>query len=258
MTSEPETSEAGTSQPDAGQGWRGAAAGSSGLLLMLLGWQAVAARIGSLVLPTPLAVAARLPELIATPGTLGALATTAGHALGGLAVGGAAGLALGVAAGTAWPLGAALRPVVTVLLGVPHIAWVVLALLWFGPQGLAPAFTVAVTCLPLLFMGAYHGMRARDPALAEMARVFALSPTLRLAEISLPQIATHVRAALGSATGMSFKVAVMAEVLSGGAGVGGHIATARAYLETDLVLAWIALTVALLLALEAGAARVLR
>jgi NitT/TauT family transport system permease protein len=235
--------------------WGDAAAAASGLLLMLLAWQAAHARTGSLVLPSPLAVAARLADVIVAPGTFASLATTVGDALGGLVVGGAIGLVAGILAGAARPIGAALQPLATVLLGVPHIAWVVLALLWFGPQGMAPAFTVAVTSVPLLFVGACHGMRARDPTLAEMARVFALAPAQRLVEITVPQIATYVRAALAGAIGMSFKVAVMAEVLSGGSGVGGRIATARAYLETDLVLAWIVLTMALLLALEAALRR---
>lgn len=229
-----------------------------GLLALVLGWQAVAWRAGSIVLPGPGEVAARLPALLADPASWQALATTAADALGGLAVGGGIGLAAGLLAGAGKPLGAAMQPVATVLLGVPQIAWVVLALLWLGPTGAASGATVAVACAPMLFLGTWHGLRARDPALAEMGRVFGLSPRLRLTEIALPQIASHVRAALATALGMSFKVAVMAEVLSGGLGVGGRIATARAYLQTDVVLAWIVLTVALLLALQAAAERALR
>jgi NitT/TauT family transport system permease protein len=224
---------------------------------LLLVWQLVHVRTGPLVLPSPLVVAARVRELLSAPGTLAALATTMADALGGLFVGGAVGFAAGTLAGASRPLGAALRPVASIVLGVPQIAWVVLALLWFGPQGLAPGFTVAATTLPLLFIGAYHGMRARDPALAEMAEVFALPAMQRFADITAPQIGLHLRAAFAGALGMSFKVAVMAEVLSGGVGVGGEIATARAYLETDLVLAWIVLTVALLLAIEAATNRAL-
>lgn len=231
---------------------------ASGLLAGVLLWQAVAWRAGVLVLPGPDAVAVRLPALLADPATWAALAATARDALGGLALGGAVGLAAGLAGGASRTLGAALAPVATVLLGVPQIAWVVLALMAFGPTGGANVATVAVACAPMLFLGAWHGMRARDPALAEMAHVFRLPTALRLAEVVLPQIASHVRAALATALGLSFKVAVMSEVLGGGLGVGGRIATARAYLETDLVLAWIVLTVALLLALQAAAGRVLR
>ncbi len=243
---------------DRGAGWRDLVASACGLALLLLVWQVVHARTGSLVLTSPLAVAGRVRELLAAPGTLAVLGTTTLDALGGLAAGGVVGFVAGALAGAARPLGAALRPVATVILGVPHIAWVVLALLWFGPQGLAPGFTVAITCLPLLFIGAFHGMRARDPALAEVARVFALPRAQRFIDIAVPQIAEHVRAALAGAVGMGFKVAVMAEVLSGGVGVGGQIATARAYLETDVVLAWIVLTVSLLLAIETVATRMLR
>jgi NitT/TauT family transport system permease protein len=235
----------------------------SGLLAATLGlgcflalWQLAHIGAGALVLPSPLAVARRTAELAAAPGTLAALGITAADALGGLCAGGLAGLLLGAVAGAVRPVGDALRPVITIILGVPQIAWVVLALLWFGPRGLAPAFTVALTSLPVLFAGTYHGMRARDPDLAGMARAFALPRLLRATDIMLPQLLTHVLPALATALGLAFKVAVMAEVLSGGSGVGGQVATARAYLETDLVLAWIVLVVALLLGLDAALARI--
>ncbi len=226
-----------------------------GLAGFLALWQFVHGVTGALVLPSPGSVARRVTELSGAPGTLDALGTTTLDALGGLGVGGLAGVLLGAAGGAVRPVGDALRPVITIVLGVPNIAWVVLALLWFGPRGLAPAFTVALTCLPVLFAGTYHGMRARDPDLAEMARVFAVPPLMRATDLALPQIGAHILPALGTALGLAFKVAVMAEVLSGGSGVGGQIATARAYLETDLVLAWIVLIVAVLLALDAALAR---
>jgi NitT/TauT family transport system permease protein len=221
-------------------------------------WQLVHLATGPLVLPSPATVLRRVAELAATPGTLAVLGTTAADALGGLCAGAFVGLLLGGLAGAVRPVGEALRPVVTVILGVPHIAWVVLALLWFGPQGLAPAFTVALTALPILFAGACQGMRSRDPELKEMAHVFALPPAMRVTELALPQLLVHVLPAMATALGMAFKVAVMAEVLSGGDGVGGRIATARAYLETDLVLAWIALVVVLLLAIDAALAHAVR
>lgn len=74
------------------------------------------------------------------------------------------------------------------------------------------------------------------------------------------------RIAVGDGVGELFEFAVdlgdggggMTEVLSGGSGVGGRIATARAYLETDLVLARIVLIVTVLLLLDAALARLVR
>ncbi len=226
-----------------------------GLLLLALVWQGVHGLTGSLVLPSPLQVARRVAELLALPGTAAALSVTLHDSLFGLLAGGGLGLLLGLAAGLARPVGSALRPIVTLLMGVPHIAWVVLALLWFGPRGMAPGFTVAVTCLPLLFFAAWHGMQARDPQLAAMAAAFRLPLRQRLQDVVLPQLAMPLRAAGVAALGMAVKVAIMAELLSGGTGVGGQIATARAYLESDLVLAWIVLVVLPLLPLEAALAR---
>ncbi|CAL8977469.1 Riboflavin transport system permease protein RibX [Rhodoplanes serenus] len=221
--------------------------GGLGLLALGLAWEAGHRAFGPFVLPAPAEAGARLAALLADGDAWPALAVTAGNALGGWLAGALVGAGLGIAGGLVGPLGAALRPVVTVTLGVPPIAWVVLALLWFGPRGGAPAFTVLVTAMPVVFAAAFQGLAARDPRLGEMATVYGAPLLLRLRMLILPQLLDHLLPALATALALAFKVAVMAEVLGGGVGIGGRIATARAHLDLVETMAWILLVVAVLL-----------
>ncbi|BBF93118.1 ABC transporter permease [Blastochloris tepida] len=225
--------------------------GAAGLAGLVLAWEAGHRALGPLVLPAPAETFATLAALILSGKAGPALAVTAADALGGWLGGAVLGAALGVAGGLVPPLGAALRPVTTVILGVPPIAWVVLSLLWFGPAGLSAGFTVLVTVLPIVFAGAFQGILARDPALGEMARAFGAPPLLKLRALILPQLLDHLLPALATALAFAWKVAVMAEVLGGGTGIGGEIATARAHLDLAMTLAWVMLAVALLLACDA-------
>ena len=54
------------------------------------------------------------------------------------------------------------RPLVTVLLGTPPIAWLVLAMLWFGMSDGTPVFTVFIACFPVVFASALQGTRTLD------------------------------------------------------------------------------------------------
>ncbi|MFG1478111.1 ABC transporter permease subunit [Xanthobacter sp. V4C-4] len=225
--------------------------GALGVALLLAAWQWGFQAFGPFVLPSLPDTARAIWRLFATGQALPALAATAGHALGGFAAGGAAGLAAGLAGGLVLPVGAAMAPVLIMILGTPPIAWVVLALLWFGPGGGAPAFTVAVTAAPIVFLAALQGVRSRDPRLDEMARIYRAPPWQRASDLILPALADHLVPAFATALAFSFKVAVMAEVLSGASGVGGGIATARAYLDLAETMAWIVLVVAFLLAADA-------
>lgn len=225
--------------------------GLFGVLLLLAAWQWGFYAFGPFVLPSLQDTAWAIWRLFAEGLAVPALLATAGHALSGFVIGGAVGLVLGLAGGLVVPVGAMTAPVLIMILGTPPIAWVVLALLWFGPGGGAPAFTVAVTAAPIVFLAAMQGVRSRDPRLEEMARVYRAPVWQRATDLILPALADHLVPAFATALAFSFKVAVMAEVLSGANGVGGGIADARAYLDLGETMAWIVLVVVFLLITDA-------
>ncbi|MCB1983782.1 MAG: ABC transporter permease, partial [Rhodoferax sp.] len=70
------------------------------------------------------------------------LAVTARRALLGFALALAAGSLLGVLAGLSMGPAMLARPLVTVMLGMPPVAWLVLARRWFGAGAGTPVFTV--------------------------------------------------------------------------------------------------------------------
>ncbi|MFS8038129.1 ABC transporter permease [Xanthobacter sp. AM11] len=224
---------------------------AAGLALLAAAWQWGAVAFGPFVLPTLAETARAVVRLVASGVAAPALLETAAHALGGCLAGAGVGLLVGMAGGLLLPVGAMSRPVFTALLGTPPIAWVVLALLWFGPGGMAAAFTVAVTAAPIVFLAALQGVRSRDPALTEMARLYRVPPLMRLTDLLLPSLADFLVPAFATALAFSFKVAVMAEVLSGADGVGGGIATARAHFDLPQTMAWIVMAVAVLLLADA-------
>lgn len=221
--------------------------GILGMALLLGSWQVAALRLGPFVLPTLPETAAAGIALFAEGKGLPALAETALHAGGGFLIGSAAGLVIGLGGGFAPPLGAMSTPVLVAILGTPPVAWVVLALLWFGAGGATATFTVAITAAPIVFLAALQGVRSRDPRLAEMARAYRVPPWQRITDILLPGLVDFLAPALATALAFSFKVAVMAEVLSGADGVGGGIARARAHIDLPETMAWIVMVVSLLL-----------
>ncbi|MCL8382372.1 ABC transporter permease [Xanthobacter aminoxidans] len=225
--------------------------GAAGLLALAGAWQWGAAAFGPFVLPSLAETGEAVVRLVTTGKAGPALLATLVHALAGCAAGGAAGFFLGVAGGLVLPVGAMSYPVFTALLGTPPIAWVVLALLWFGPGGAAATFTVAITVAPILFIATLQGVRSRDRALAEMAQLYRAPALMRFTDLVLPALADFLIPAVATALAFSFKVAVMAEVLSGADGVGGGIATARSHFDLPETMAWIVLAIAALILADA-------
>jgi NitT/TauT family transport system permease protein len=123
-------------------------------------------------------------------------------------------------------------------------------MLWFGAGDGTPVFTVFIACFPLVFIGALQGARTLDHHLKDMARVFRLPLAMKLLDLYLPHVVSYLFPAWIAALGTSWKVVVMAELLSSSDGVGAALAVSRSHLDTAATLAWIGAVVGLLLAVE--------
>lgn len=218
-----------------------------GVALFAAAWQAVHIVSGPFILPSLSETLAAVVH-IAGNGELGpAVISTGAQALAGWLIAAMLGCGLGLLAGYVRPLGDAISPLATMILGTPPIVWVVLALLWYGPGGIESAFTVVMSTFPIIFAASLQGIRSRDADLDEMARAFSVSPAMRVTDIIFPQLVTHVCPALATALTYAWKVAIMAEVLGGGRGIGGQLETARANLDLPGTMAWIVIILVLVL-----------
>ncbi|CAA7616220.1 ABC transporter permease [Magnetospirillum sp. SS-4] len=229
--------------------WGGWGAASSLLLLTAL-WEAGHAAYGTLVLPSPRDTVASLWDMSAAGKVLPAILETSRNALGGFLSATVAGGILGGMAGASDMMRRLLQPIATLLLGIPAIAWVVLALLWFGGTGAAVSFTVLITTAPIVFAGAAQGARTLDGSLRRMARSFRVPATTLIRDVYLPHMLSYLFPALATGLALSWKVTVMAELLSGAGGIGDGLAVARVQVDTVKAMAWVLAVVGLLLAVE--------
>ncbi len=218
--------------------------GVAGFLVL---WQLGHLAYGSFVLPSPYETFTALWELFLDGRALPALWATTRRALAGFFLAGLGGSALGLAAGFFPAFERAMRPVMAFFLGAPPVAWIVLALLWFGSGGAAAVFTVAVTTFPVVYAGAVQGVRTLDEDLAAMARSFGAPPLVLFWDVRAPHIASYLYPEWVTALGLSWKAAVMAELLGAADGIGAGLAMARVNLETAEAMAWVAAVVAMLL-----------
>lgn len=222
---------------------------AGGLVIVGL-WQAGHVAYGDFVLPSVPATLVALWRLVAGGEFWPAVVTTSRDALSGFAAAALVGTLAGAVAGRVMPVRAMLQPIASVLIGVPAIAWVVLALMWFGGSGLAATFSVTVATGPVVFAAAAQGTRTIDGGLTVMARSFRVPAAAMIVDVYLPQLLSHLLPALGTALAMSWKVAVMAELLSGAGGIGDGLAAARAEVDTARTMAWVVVVVGLLIVVE--------
>lgn len=227
-------------------GWAGAA----GLFCVAAFWQFGHELYGSFILPSPFETLRALIGLAEVPGFYEIAGNSIQRSLVGFLLAAGLGTALGVVAGYFFAAMRLLRPVVTLLMGVPPIAWIVLAIIWFGSSGGSAILTVVIASFPIAFAGGLEGVVTRDRALEQMARSYGASPFTRLRTVTLPHLLSYLYPAWITTAGNAWKVVVMAEILSNTGGIGGALANSRALFDIPQVMAWILLVVIFALVTE--------
>jgi len=229
--------------------WSGWGALAS-IFLFVAFWDVGNQLYGDLVLPSPLETFQTLFVMLQDPEVIVEINTTLYRASIGFGISLIVGSALGLLAGFFATASVMSRPIVTILVGMPPIAWIVLAMIWFGMGDETVIFTVVVASFPIVFVGALQGARTLDDDLKEMADSFQLPWHMKFMDVYFPHLFGYLFPAWVSGLGMAWKIVVMAELLATSDGIGASLAVARSQLDTPTALALVVIMIASLMFIE--------
>ena len=219
------------------------------VIFWLLVWQLASMALraayphGALLLASPADAAKRLAELSVTADFWRAVARSAAHILGGFLLSCALAVVLAALAARLRRVEELLAPLVAAIKAVPVASFIILALVWLSSRSLT-LFISALMVFPPVYLSTLEGIRRTDRQLLEMARVYRVPLSRRLAGIYVPQVLPYFRSAVSAALGLCWKAGTAAEVigLSGGT-IGERLYTAKVYFQTPDLFAWTAVIV---------------
>ncbi len=229
--------------------WSGWGAIAS-LLLFLALWDFGNQVSGSLILPSPQETFISLWQLLQEDVVWEDIFITVRRAVWGFLISVGLGVSLGMLAGSFATFAMMIRPIITVMLGVPAIAWIVLALMWFGMSDGSIIFTLVIASLPIVFVAALQGTRTLEGDLKDMNKSFKTPLLMRLTDVYFPHVFSYIFPASISALGISWKVVIMAELLSTPDGMGAALAVSRSHFDTATTMALVLIMVIFLLLIE--------
>ena len=168
-------------------------------------------------------------------------------------------IVLGVLSGVFPLFTAALTPWMSVIKSVPVVAFILIAILWFG-SGIVPVFVAILMTLPVMAEATAQGVRAADKKLLDMAHVYRMSRRSILMNIRIPSAMPFILAGAASSFGLTWKVVIAGEILSfPERGLGSAMQTAKVHLETPRVFSLTIVTILMSVVTEAllrGLARI--
>lgn len=220
------------------------------IFLFLALWEFGFQSYGELVLPSPKVVFESIGTLLSDGSFHTDVALTIKRGLVGFSVSLLLGTFLGLLAGYFITASVMSRPIVTILVGIPPIAWIVLAMIWFGLGDMTVMFTVVIASFPIVFVGALQGSRTIEGDLKEMMESFHIGFFQKVRDLYFPHLFSYLFPSWVSALGMSWKIVIMAELLSSSDGIGASLAIARSHLDTPLALALVSVIIGVLFFVE--------
>ena len=203
-------------------------------------WQAVVVvtQPSPMLLPSPALVASTLGDLF----TSGEMFVHAGFSLGRvsaawlLAV--AIAIPLGLAQGSSPAVDRFLDPVVELFRPISPLAWIPLAILWFGIGESGKVFVIFIATFFPILLNTVSGVKSVDPVLIRAGQVLGCRTKLQLfRHVILPAAMPSIMVGLRISFGTGWAAIIAAELVAANRGLGFLIADGMEILRSDRVLA---------------------
>ena len=207
-------------------------------LLLLLAWDVSVRFSGSDLFPKPIDVARGILELIQHGLLVKYIVASLFRVSWGFVLATVVGVPVGLLLGWYGRAAQAFNPMIQILRPISPIAWIPVAILWFGVSDAAPIFLIFLASVFPITVSAMAAVRNMQPVYVRAAQNFGLSEWQLFRQVifraCLPQIITGLRIALG----IAWLVVVAAEMIAVNSGLGYLIIDARnAGKRYDLVVA---------------------
>ncbi len=206
--------------------------------LFLLGWDSAVRVSASEVFPRPMQVLQGIGELIEKGLLLKYIVASLFRVTWGFGLAVLVGVPFGLFLGWFSRAYQAFNPMIQIFRPISPIAWIPVAILWFGITDIAPIFLIFLASVFPITVSSSAAVQNMQPVYLRAAQNFGLSRTELFRRVILPSCLPQIITGLRIALGIAWLVVVAAEMIAVNSGLGYLIIDARnAGKRYDLVVA---------------------
>lgn len=213
-------------------------------------WYLFSRILGSALLPPPHTIIARSWELITEEGFGSNLTSSLTRLLGGflLALAAGAGVGLLIAYNDWWQN--LLQVPLQFVTSLPTISLAVMTLILFGISPVGPVLVTMLVALPYIARNVAQGITGVDRRLIVMSEAFGRTRAQIVKDILIPSSILSTLGGARLAFAAAWRMELLAEVFGSSQGIGFHIRRSFESYDTQSMLAWTVLFVAVMLVFE--------
>lgn len=209
------------------------------LPLVLLGtWYSTTAMglVHDYTMPSPAKVVQTASQLLWSGALLGHITASIVRVLEGFALAAVLALAAGVAAGLLPRFEVFTDFVLQILKPIPPIAWIPLAILWFGIEEASKIYIISIGAFFPIFLNTLNGIKNIDARYLELAQAYEVPRWKVIRQVILPGALPFILTGLRLGLSGAWICVVAAEMIAATRGVGYMLMDARSLSRPDIVI----------------------
>ena len=209
----------------------------AGFGMLLLVWTVIAWRLGNAVLlPVPLAVLEGFSMLLRDGSLVNDILASLKRVFVGFLIAAIIAVPLAMLLAYFQPLRRAVLPVINLIRPIPPIAWIPIAILWFGIGDKPSYFITAIAAFFPIFLNSFFGGQSVEDQHLNAAKCLGAGKRALLLRILFPSALPMIWTGMKIGLGQSWMAVVTAELIAAQSGLGYMIQISRLNLETSHVL----------------------
>jgi len=157
--------------------------------------------------------------------------------IAGFLIGAGLALPFGLLMGASTRIYALFNPLMQILRPIPPIAYIPLAILWFGLGNPPSFFLIAIGAFFPVLMNTIAGVRQVDGIYLRAARNLGVNQWTMFTRVILPAATPYILAGVRIGIGTAFIVVIVSEMIAVNDGLGFRILEAREFMWSDKIIA---------------------
>jgi ABC-type nitrate/sulfonate/bicarbonate transport system permease component len=209
------------------------------VLLVALLWE-LAARLGWIntqVFPPPSAIANVIASQLLSGALPGDVWASLSRVFTGVVIAAVFGIVLGSLLARYDRLAFYISPAIELVRPISVIAWIPVAIIWFGLGDRSAWFIIALGAFFPVFTNTFSGMKQIPPVYLQAAKTLGLGRRLLFTQVLWPAALPGILSGIRIGLGVGWMCVIAAEMIAASSGLGYLIQTARVLIETELVFA---------------------
>lgn len=208
------------------------------IAILLLAWQVAVSRQSEHLLPGPWGVVGGIGDLLRHGLLFKYVVASLFRVTWGFVLAAVLAIPLGLMIGWYRRAEMAVNPLVQVFRPISPLAWIPLAILWFGVGDISSIFLIFLGCFFPLLLTAINAVQNVPAVYIRAGRNFGLTPIALISQVLYPAVIPQLLIGLRITLGVAWLVVVAAEMIAVDSGLGFLIVDARnAGNRYDLVVA---------------------